>query len=169
MQVAVPNRSAVRCARVLLTAPATFFAVTVNVYAVLGLSPVTFRLEHRPDADRPPLLAVTVQAAIPPPAFTLNVTVAVLNVADEPVIVTTGAATVRAVAVAGSLAPASLTAVTCTDTVFPLPNPVTVAAVAPAATSVERPAAVTTYRVIGRPFSAGAVQVTRTAPAWPAT
>src|SRR5512133_3492317 len=129
------------------------------------MRPLTMRLEQLPDAEPPPLLAEIEQLAVPPPASTLNVTVAVLNVAEEPVIVTVGLSTVLAVAVPGWLSPASLTARTSTATVSPVPKPVRVTSV----TSVDRPPAATTYLVIGRPFSAGAAQVTRIAPAWSPT
>src|SRR4051794_5354827 len=80
-----------------------------------------------------------------------------------------GGATVVAVRVAGSLLPASLTAVTWTGTDCPSPSPVSFTDVPPPVTSVDRPPALTTYLVIGRPFSGGAVQVTLIAPASVAT
>jgi hypothetical protein len=71
---------------------------------------------------------------------------------------------VRAVADPGSLSPAALTARTWTATVSPAPKPSRTTCVSPV-TSTLRPPARTTYRVIGRPLSAGADQPTRTAPA----
>ena len=141
--------------------------MTVNVYAVLGLSPVTLRLVQLPEALPAPE-AATEHAAVPPPASTLNATVAVLKVTVTPVIVTVGLATVRAVAVPGSPSPASFTAFTSTATFSPAPKPVRVTAV-PSVTSVVLPPAATRYFVTGRPLSTAACQPTWTAPAWSPT
>ena len=48
LQVAVPYSAAVVCARGLGSEPAAFFAVTVNVYLVLGLRLLSLRLEQLP-------------------------------------------------------------------------------------------------------------------------
>ena len=62
------------------------------------------------------LSLLSAQVALPPPASTVTLTVADVALAEEPVTVTRGSATVRAVVVASGPGPASLTAFTFTVT-----------------------------------------------------
>ena len=59
---------------------------------MLGLSLLTLRLEQLPVAEPPPPDAFTVQVALAPPASTLKFTVAVLKVAEDPVLIAIGQA-----------------------------------------------------------------------------
>jgi len=151
--------------------PAALVAVTVNVYAVPLVRPVTvavvapvvvavlppgLEIAVYPVTGEPPLLAGAVHD---------TTAAALLGVADTPVgapgtvLGVTGVLAADAVEV-----PAALVAVTVNVYAVPLVRPVTVPVVAPAVDTVAPPGdAVTVYPVIAEPpLLAGAVQVTAT-------
>lgn len=156
-------------------APTALVAVTVKVYAVPLVSPVTVRGLDAPVAVLPSGLEATVYEMIAKPpldAGAAKLTVAaVLPATADPIVGAPGTAagTTLLEAVEGDPVPTAFVAVTANEYTVPFVNPVTVNGLDAPVAVFPPGLEVTVYEVIARPpFEAGAVKLT-VAAEFPAT